>query len=221
VKKLKNKCGVSSATKKISPGCPISDRCAIGIHFASSQIPAKSIFSHPPDGVIGCAPSTGATASLAACESFKRFSSRAMARRRPCGLLFGNRITRLLFPIHGFGAVVAECEVGEPAFQATTRAERGRCARLQTPHRHSARPAHPYANVATSYCPALDMKLFPRLTVGEAQHGDSGIASTRKPGSLTSQLSLPPAPLYGSAAGSQHRTGRCCHPSPSETAPPR
>jgi hypothetical protein len=50
------------------------------------------------------------------------------------------------------------------------------------------RPTH-HANVATPYCPALDMKLFPRLTVGEAQHGDSRIASIRKPGSLISHLS--------------------------------
>jgi hypothetical protein len=48
VKKLKNKCGLSSATKKISPGCPISDRCAIGMHFASSQISAKIDFFTSP-----------------------------------------------------------------------------------------------------------------------------------------------------------------------------
>ena len=38
----------SDVTNTISPGCPISDRCAIGIHFASSRISAKSIFSNLP-----------------------------------------------------------------------------------------------------------------------------------------------------------------------------
>jgi hypothetical protein len=50
VKKLKNKCGVISALKKVSPGFPISDRRGVGIHFASSLILAKSVFSHLPEG---------------------------------------------------------------------------------------------------------------------------------------------------------------------------
>jgi hypothetical protein len=48
VKKLKNRCGVISALKKVSPGFPINDRRAGGIHFVSSSILAKSIFSHLP-----------------------------------------------------------------------------------------------------------------------------------------------------------------------------
>jgi hypothetical protein len=48
VKKLKNRCGVISALKKISLGFPMSDPRAVRIHFASSLILAKSIFSHLP-----------------------------------------------------------------------------------------------------------------------------------------------------------------------------
>jgi len=36
VKKLKNWCGEMSALKKVAPGCPVSDRWGVGIHFASA-----------------------------------------------------------------------------------------------------------------------------------------------------------------------------------------
>jgi len=36
VKKLKNWCGEISALKKVAPGCPVNDRWAVGIHFASA-----------------------------------------------------------------------------------------------------------------------------------------------------------------------------------------
>jgi hypothetical protein len=48
VKKLKNWCEKISALKKVAPGCPVSDRWGIGIHFASAEISAKSISSHLP-----------------------------------------------------------------------------------------------------------------------------------------------------------------------------
>jgi hypothetical protein len=36
VKKLKNWCREISALKKVAPGCPVSDRWGVGIHFASA-----------------------------------------------------------------------------------------------------------------------------------------------------------------------------------------
>jgi hypothetical protein len=36
VKKLTNWCGEISALKKVAPGCPVSDRWGVGIHFAST-----------------------------------------------------------------------------------------------------------------------------------------------------------------------------------------
>jgi hypothetical protein len=36
VKKLKNWCEEISALKKVAPGCPVSDRWGVGIHFASA-----------------------------------------------------------------------------------------------------------------------------------------------------------------------------------------
>jgi hypothetical protein len=36
VKKLKNWFGEISALKKVAPGCPVSDRWGVGIHFASA-----------------------------------------------------------------------------------------------------------------------------------------------------------------------------------------
>jgi hypothetical protein len=46
-----------------------------------------------------------------------------------------------------------------------------------------------HTHVATPYCPALDMKLFPRLTVGEAQHGDIRDCSNPEAWKVTSHPS--------------------------------
>jgi hypothetical protein len=71
-----------------------------------------------------------------------------------------------------------------------------------------------HAHVATPYCPGLDMNLFSRLTVGQAQHEDIRDCVEPQTWSPLPVTDPDQQAALRECRRSQHRTGRCCHPHP-------